>query len=75
MTDERAASASRADDSDGMLSSPVLSASDSEFDEEEIMRVGAVDDADWELARGGTLAILRQTSPSNTIERDKWLPR
>lgn len=53
MVDVAAASASHEEDSDDMLSSPA-SAWDSEFDEEEIMRAGAVDDADWELARGGT---------------------
>ncbi|WFD19047.1 non-specific serine/threonine protein kinase [Malassezia caprae] len=52
MTDVAAVTASRAEDSDDKLSSPTLSESDSEFDEEEIMRAGAVDDADWELARG-----------------------
>lgn len=53
MTDAVAPVADRAEESD-VVTSPSFSESDSEFDEEEIMRAGAVDDADWELARGGT---------------------
>ncbi|WFD25950.1 non-specific serine/threonine protein kinase [Malassezia nana] len=51
MTDAVASVADRAEESD-VVTTPSVSESDSEFDEEEIMRAGAVDDADWELARG-----------------------
>ncbi|WFD22640.1 non-specific serine/threonine protein kinase [Malassezia equina] len=58
MTDAAMTSVGHAEERDDRLSSPALSDSESDFDEEEIMRAGAVDDADWELARGGTFDFV-----------------